>query len=616
MRNRRLQLAACCVAVAAVVASSFVRVAPTARAQATARQAWTLDEALAHLALHPQDAYVQYVALQLARRAGRFEEVAARLRGMAPGLGAFAGEDLFSVFTGALAVQESLQLDRMRPDSSGRSASEDVALAQPSTEVPPAPPPTPPTPAPRTRGTRTRRTPRPAATPRPARTSPLAGPSSAPARQMPSAAVPVSSLRGPTVKSHPWERMLAGRKPEVSPLSLNVPEDFYFAEFRTLTKLAEALDAGDLWGTHLFNQAYSEARTADTGERLKRQLAIATDQRSRPFYDLVVGEVGVAGSDPFAREGSDVTLLFRVKQQLIFKSRMDKFLDDAQAAHPGSKRETGQHLGVEYVHLTSPERELHVFAADPLPDLHVRSNSLAAFKRVVEAVKGKTEAGRAVRRLGDTAEFAYIRTLLPRGHADEDGLIYLSDPFIRRLVGPELKLTERPRVLCSNHLRMIGHAALLFRTERGRWPENLEEMSRAETAPGRFGEGVLACPDGGQYALSADATAGVCTRHGHAHRLTPNIEIPVAQVTAAEAARYNDFVQSYNQYWRTFFDPIALRLKITPEQYKVETIILPLIDNSIYTGLASALAGSPEDLDALPLPRRNIFSAAFRSEEH
>ena len=39
-------------------------------------QAWTLDEALQQLALFPRDPYLQYVALQLASREGRVEEVA------------------------------------------------------------------------------------------------------------------------------------------------------------------------------------------------------------------------------------------------------------------------------------------------------------------------------------------------------------------------------------------------------------------------------------------------------------------------------------------------------------------------------------------------------------
>ena len=39
---------------------------------------------------------------------------------------------------------------------------------------------------------------------------------------------------------------------------------------------------------------------------------------------------------------------------------------------------------------------------------------------------------------------------------------------MRAMVEAAVYLTERRRVLVYNHLRMIGHAALLFRTEQGR----------------------------------------------------------------------------------------------------------------------------------------------------
>lgn len=620
--NPRLKAAACCLASALLFLPAVItsRSGAQGRDAVLTRQAWTLDEAVAALSLQPRDAYLQYVVLQLARRAGRFDEIEPRVRGLVGGAAEMRAErrrgvDLFSLFTGALAVQESLQLDAMRSVTPMRAQPPAANVRTTNTNMSVAPPA-----GQRRRQTRQRRgrtrTPRPAANLNANDVPVIAAPEGLePAqaqRPRDTRPVQVSALAGPTIKSHPWEKMLAGRRPDISALARAVPEDFYFAEFRALTKLLDAFEAGDLWGSHLSNQAFRDTATLDVGERIKRQLAVETDPRTRPFYDLVVEEVAVAGSDPFVREGSDVTLLFRVKQPLLFRERMDGFIEEAAKSRTDARRETGEYLGVGYVQLQTPERDISVVSAYPEEGLHVRSNSLAAFRRVVEAIKGKDERGRAVRRLGDTSEFAYIRTLMPRSDAREDGFVYLSDPFIRRLMGPSVKLTEQRRLLCYNHLRMIGHAALLFRTERGRAPSSLQELKDSGAAPGLFGEGALSCPDGGRYALSTDATTGVCSHHGHALRLTPNIEAPVAQVTNEEAEEYRAFVTEYNQYWRTFFDPIAFRLKVAPEELRVETIILPLIDNTAYTALASALGGTPEPLDALPVPRRNIFSASLR----
>jgi hypothetical protein len=234
--------------------------------------------------------------------------------------------------------------------------------------------------------------------------------------------------------------MLAGRKPDISPLARCVPEDFYLAEFRSLYHLIQTLEITDLWSTHLFSQAVREARTQRVGERLKEQLAVQTIDLPQALFDQVVEGVAVTGSDLYLREGSDVTLLFQLRNPDLFKDRMDAFLKESQKSHADARASKGEYLGVPYVHLTTPRRDLHVFSAYPRPDLHVRSNSLAALRRVLEAVQGK-----GVRRLGETAEYAYIRTLMPRGAEEEDGFIYLSDPDAARgRGGGRLYLPVRP----------------------------------------------------------------------------------------------------------------------------------------------------------------------------
>jgi hypothetical protein len=538
--------------------------------------AWTLDQALAHLKLFPHDTYVQYVALQLARREGKIGQIVPEIAGdrmMEVMAKRREDVDLFSIYSGALAVQESLQLDAMIADQP-----EDIPAGRPGQ-------------FPLGRGERDGRRP--------------------PDGKM----VAMADLSGPMIMSHPWDKMLAGRKPQVSLLARSVPADFYFAEFRSVNKLTEASRIVDLWGNHLFNQAVQEAETKLVDQRMREQLAVEVNPLLAPFYDSIVQRIAIAGNDLFVREGSDVTLLFQVKQPPTFRAQMDKFLS-AAAAKPGARRTTGTYQGVDFVAVETPDRRIHVVSAYPKPDLHVRSNSRMALERIIDAIQGHTADGKPVRRLGDTSEFAYIRTLMPPGAQEEDGLIYLSDPFMRRMVGPELRLTERRRMICYNNLKMINHAALMYRTERGKSAKSLAELATAGCVPGEFGAGKLACPDGGKYTLSEDGLTGVCSHHGYAHYLTPCSEIEVREVTGMEAKAYRDFVEQYDNYWRIYFDPIAVRLTITPQRYRAETIVLPLIDNSVYTGLASVLGGKPEQLDALPIPNRNIFSLAVRLDKH
>ncbi|HYG75551.1 MAG TPA: DUF2950 family protein [Planctomycetota bacterium] len=520
-----------------------------------------IGKALAELAQNPGDTYLQYVALQLAWRTNKreIENVASQIEASTRNPRANRREslDAFSLFSGALAVQEALQLDTMR-------ARAGIQRGFPAEKPDPA------------------------------------------------KVIAVDSLKPPEIKSHPWATMLKGRKPDVSVLSKLVPEDMYLAEFNSLNNLIDAMETSDLWGTHLFNQAAQEARTHQTGARLKQQLAIETNALMRPIYDVVVEKVAVVGSDLYLREGSDVTLLFKIKQPDLFKARMAGFIANAEKIFPDAKRDKGTYLDVEYEQLTTPEREVNVFAAYPLPDIHVRSNSIAGLRRVIEGIKGVDANGKSVKRLGESQEFQYVRTLMPLGDKVEDGFVYLSDPFIRTLIGARVKLTEKHRMQCYNHLRMIGHAALLYRTEKGKAAASLAEIADAKCSPGKFNEGELVCPDAGTYTLSHDGSFGVCSCHGHAHYLVPCCEIPVTKVSKSEAEEYNQFVREYSQYWRTFFDPIALRLQITPQRYRIETLILPLIDNSIYTQLAAAMAGETAALDAAPVLKRNICSVAFK----
>ncbi len=79
-------------------------------------QAWTLREAEAQFRLNPYDAYLQYVTLQLAQQENRQQKIAQQISSRRQRNGRRGRSDqvdLFKIFNGALAVQESLQLDTM-----------------------------------------------------------------------------------------------------------------------------------------------------------------------------------------------------------------------------------------------------------------------------------------------------------------------------------------------------------------------------------------------------------------------------------------------------------------------------------------------------------------------
>jgi hypothetical protein len=288
-----------------------------------------------------------------------------------------------------------------------------------------------------------------------------------------------------------------------------------------------------------------------------------------------------------------------VKDAALFASLVDPAY--AQAVQAGLKETHGKHAGFDYRGVAGPGRTIHVYLAEPTPGLHVRSNSLPGLKRVLDTIARKTPS------LGDSDEFRFVRTLMPLDAAEEDGIAYLSDPFVRRMVSAQVRLVERRRSVGLSHLHLIAHAAELYATQFGKRPASLRDIEKAGLSP-VFNVGQLASPFGGAYSLSKDGLVGVCTILGTVEAPTPIAELPHSDATPHEAKLYRDFVKEYSEYWKTYFDPIVCRVGITREKLRIETLILPLIDDSAYKSMAEWLGGPAVRLDALPVPNKNLFT--------
>jgi hypothetical protein len=76
------------------------------------------------------------------------------------------------------------------------------------------------------------------------------------------------------------------------------------------------------------------------------------------------------------------------------------------------------------------------------------------------------------------------------------------------------------------------------------------------------------------------------------------VELPIDNITEAEARQYERFRLEYLGLWRQYFDPIGMRFKLTEGEVKVDTYILPLIENSQYNELRRVSGGGSIKLDA------------------
>jgi hypothetical protein len=441
--------------------------------------------------------------------------------------------DLYSVFTGAAAIQESLQLE---PSGRGsrRAAAGDTADNR-----------------------------------------------------------PFASLAGPAVRSHPFAEMLKGRRPRVPDLAAYVPEDQYAVFFADINKQIELADLLDEWGGSLIEQFQANARDFGVRKRLVRQLCLETTALTRLFGDRVIGAMAFTGNDPFLKEGTDLTVLFVLKKKDVFLRHLARKYAEAVSGE-GAHRADATTEGTTVMSVTTADGSISSHAV-VLGDVAAVSNSPGALRRIIGAARGSLPT------LAAAKDLHYLRTIFPESDAAEDIFIYLSDAHIRKLVGPRWKIGEARRMRCASNLQFIANARFWYSSERRR-VASYDDLQRG----GYFGKTSPTCPDSGAYGLAKDGGQAFCSVHNRMSLLTPLVDIRATHATGGEASEYAAFVDNYSRYWSRFFDPIGIRIKLG-DTVRIETCILPLIENSWYDGLV-AFAGRQAGpvRESLVLPRTII----------
>jgi hypothetical protein len=478
----------------------------------------------------PYTSYYQYWLLQAAEKYG-ISRSYLRL----PGQGQERQErspDLYAMTTGALAIQESLQLEEMtgrRDVSSERN-------------------------------------------------------------------VPITVLKGPDIKSHPFDKMIEGRRPEVFPIASLVPYDNYYCHFTSISKEIAASDLIKQWGTSLLRSITVTARDSDCPTRYSDQLCIDVSALTRLFGDMVIGEIAITGGDPFLREGTDLALVIEVKSGKVFETMMKGHARRALSGNADAKASESEYAGVSISSIVTPDRRISSHSAY-LGSYKVYSNSMDTLRLIIDTY------GKRRKSMAENLDLQYMRTIFPGTAEAEDGFIYLSDSFIRKLLSPKWKIEGQRRIICQTHLRMIANAATMYRQEM-RKGASVKTLIDAQY----LSEKATRCPDGGSYSLDESGRA-FCTVHNCLQYCTPIASVPIDRAAQSEADDYKEFVRRYNDFWSRFFDPIGIRLRLG-HSVEVETCILPLIENSMYNQLREVIGGEPVALKSRLLTERTVVSVA------
>ncbi|HMF17118.1 MAG TPA: hypothetical protein VKE98_07920, partial [Gemmataceae bacterium] len=415
--------------------------------------------------------------------------------------------------------------------------------------------------------------------------------------------IDIAKVPGITIAEHPWEKMMGGRKPAAEPLARLVPHDNYYIRFKDFTKFTEFQDFFEEWGTPAGRAYEVLSREFGLKQRYEKQLCLKSTWLGRKFGSLLVKSVAITGSDPFLREGSDVTVLFHVNNRDAFLAGVDPFLKEAKKEFAGrfkEKKDTYREIPIEsYV---TPLREVSVHRA-AFDEYVVYSNSPAGLRRVLDTFKG----GKS---LWQSLDFQYMRTVFKADDKEEDGFAFLSDAFIRQLVGPASKIKEMRRLEAMTSLSMLTHGALFHAWEKGKLPANHDALMEAA----RLVPEHLYQPEGKSIRWDAKEQVAVSDAYNTLHFATPLIELPIAKITAFEEQTYRDFREEYQRLWRQFFDPVGIRFALNKNQVKLEVYILPMINNREYANLQGITGFTTTDLDPGRISPRSLlqFHMSFR----
>jgi hypothetical protein len=360
--------------------------------------------------------------------------------------------------------------------------------------------------------------------------------------------VPISQIKGPELAHHPWAELskrLAGKAPE-EPLARAVPAEFYFVRAKSFGAFTQTLDFVESFGAPAADLLDGASSERGTLPRYLAELGVESNDLSRVLGPDVIRDFALVGSDPYVHEGSDITLVFRLKSPLLFRAALLKALATHGAAHGGTQSTNFTHEGVQVDVARSPDGRVRQHRA-AVGDFELVSNSPGAIKRVISSIQGSAP------RLADEPDFRYMLARDP--DVPSEVLAFIGDRFVEAVVGPAQKIAEARRQVALSELTAPPLAALLHGWIHGKSPVDTNQL---------VGSGLLAAAElKHQDGMRIDWAPGKApsSSWGTPAALEPLIDLPpVTKVSALERDGYARFAEQYRWRWSEYIDPIAVRL--------------------------------------------------------
>jgi len=381
--------------------------------------------------------------------------------------------------------------------------------------------------------------------------------------------IPIERVAPPKLAHHPWAEMQKALRqtPRDEALAKAAPAEFYFARVKSFAKFIELLDWLADWGEPAADllDAHSEDRA--TLARYQDELALESSGLSRVLGPSVIEDVAVVGSDPYVHEGSDVTLLFRVKNANAFETGLAAGLVARAEGHGTLEQTSFQHEGIQVSVTRSADGRVRRHRAQA-NGIEIVSNSPNAIRRVLSTLTGHRPS------LAGEPDFQYL--LARESSVANDALVYIGDRFVAAVTSPQQKIGEARRQIALAELSAPGYAALL-----AGWLDGKSAGSKKALLDAKWlDKSELSHSAGG--VIQFEPGSGASSVRGTPGALEPLLDQPeISKVRPIEAEAYAVFASEYSSLWSDKIDPIALSLtldeKAGERSLGAELRVLPLL---------------------------------------
>ncbi len=393
--------------------------------------------------------------------------------------------------------------------------------------------------------------------------------------------VPLADVAPVPLAAHDWDKLLEGKAFVIEPLAASVPADalyLHFHDLRMAVRLGRELDE---WLTPVLPMIEWRAGPSHLVDRYEAQLVVERSALSEALGNLAADGVALVVGDPFVREGTDISVLFKIKEETLLLASLGTYEAKARANHPDLAETTYEVGALSVRRLSTPDRQVDQHRVK-LGDVLVISNSRAAIERFAAVADGREPS------LAKSGDFKYFRAKYPFDKGAEDGFVFASDAFVAKAVSPRTRILESRRMEALADLRAVNHAALMAAWLDGKPTAEASELVQR----GWLSDEELKHSDG--RAITLDQKQGARSEWGDSRFVTPLAELPLTTVSEAEKAAYDAFRTQYQDYWRRFVDPIGVRidLDVPSRRLAFDMTIMPLISGTKYDELAELSGGA------------------------